>query len=278
MATKLINKIIQESLKINNDQAFKQDVYYLAQKAFCISLEELLISENKEVDDTLFNEYFKRYLKGEPLYYILKEAPFYGKTFSVNSKVLIPRNETEELVLYVINYVKRNKLDNVTILDVGTGSGCIAVTLNLEIKDSKVTGVDISNDALEVAKMNNDKLNGKVTLYKSDCFDEVITRKETYQVIVSNPPYIDRDSFVEKSVLDYEPHLALFADNKGLAVLEKLIMNIDKVLIDKGLAIFEISPEQEENLKNIAHKYIPSYQIEFVKDINNFVRFMVLKK
>lgn len=278
MATKLINKIIQESLKINNDQAFKQDVYYLAQKAFCISLEELLISENKEVDDTLFNEYFKRYLKGEPLYYILKEAPFYGKTFSVNSKVLIPRNETEELVLYVINYVKRNKLDNVTILDVGTGSGCIAVTLNLEIKDSKVTGVDISNDALEVAKMNNDKLNGKVTLYKSDCFDEVITRKETYQVIVSNPPYIDRDSFVEKSVLDYEPHLALFADNKGLAILEKLIMNIDKVLIDKGLAIFEISPEQEENLKNIAHKYIPSYQIEFVKDINNFVRFMVLKK
>ena len=278
MATRLIKEIIKEALQIKEDQAFKQDVYYLAQKAFCISLEELLINENKEVDDTLFNEYFKRYLKGEPLYYILKEAPFYGKTFSVNSKVLIPRNETEELVLYVINYVKRNKLDNVTILDVGTGSGCIAVTLNLEIKDSKVTGVDISNDALEVAKMNNDKLNGKVTLYKSDCFDEVITRKETYQVIVSNPPYIDRDSFVEKSVLDYEPHLALFADNKGLAILEKLIMNIDKVLIDKGLAIFEISPEQEENLKNIAHKYIPSYQIEFVKDINNFVRFMVLKK
>mgnify|MGYP003289336115 CR=1 FL=1 len=278
MATKLINKIIQESLKINNDQAFKQDVYYLAQKAFCISLEELLINENKEVDDTLFNEYFKRYLKGEPLYYILKEAPFYGKTFSINSKVLIPRNETEELVLYIINYVKRNKLDNVTILDVGTGSGCIAVTLNLEIKDSKVTGVDISNDALEVAKMNNDKLNGKVTFYKSDCFDEVIKRKETYQIIVSNPPYIDRDSFVEKSVLDYEPHLALFADNKGLAVLERLIKDIDKVLEKNGLAIFEISPEQEENLKNFAQKYIPSYQIEFVKDINNFVRFMILKK
>ena len=97
-------------------------------------------------------------------------------------------------------------------------------------------------------------------------------------MLVSNPPYIDRDSFVEKSVLDYEPHLALFADNKGLAILEKLIMDIDKVLIDKGLAIFEISPEQEENLKNIAQKYIPSYQIEFIKDINNFVRFMVLKK
>ena len=278
MATKLINKIIQESLKINNDQAFKQDVYYLAQKAFCISLEELLINENKEVDDTLFNEYFKRYLKGEPLYYILKEAPFYGKTFSVNSKVLIPRNETEELVLYVINYIKRNKLDNVTILDVGTGSGCIAVTLNLEIKDSKVTGVDISNDALETAKKNNERLDANVNFYLSDCFDEVIKRKETYQVIVSNPPYIDRDSFVEKSVLDYEPHLALFADNKGLAILERLIKDIDKVLEKNGLAIFEISPEQEENLKNIAHKYIPSYQIEFVKDINNFVRFMVLKK
>lgn len=278
MATRLIKEIIKEALQIKEDQAFKQDVYYLAQKAFCISLEELLINENKEVDDTLFNEYFKRYLKGEPLYYILKEAPFYGKTFSVNSKVLIPRNETEELVLYVINYVKRNKLDNVTILDVGTGSGCIAVTLNLEIKDSKVTGVDISNDALETAKKNNERLDANVNFYLSDCFDEVIKRKETYQIIVSNPPYIDRDSFVEKSVLDYEPHLALFADNKGLAVLEKLIMNIDKVLIDKGLAIFEISPEQEENLKNIAHKYIPSYQIEFVKDINNFVRFMVLKK
>ena len=278
MATRLIKEIIKAAFQIKEDQAFKQDVYYLAQKAFCISLEELLINENKEVDDTLFNEYFKRYLNGEPLYYILKEAPFYGKTFNVNSKVLIPRNETEELVLYVINYVKKHKLEKVTILDVGTGSGCIAVTLNLEIKDSKVTGVDISNDALEIAKMNNDKLNGKVNFYISDCFDEVIKRKETYQIIVSNPPYIDRDSFVEKSVLDYEPHLALFADNKGLAILERLIKDIDKVLEKNGLAIFEISPEQEENLKNIAHKYIPSYQIEFVKDINNFVRFMVLKK
>ncbi|MBE6132432.1 MAG: peptide chain release factor N(5)-glutamine methyltransferase [Erysipelotrichaceae bacterium] len=278
MATRLIKEIIKEAFQIKEDQAFKQDVYYLAQKAFCISLEELLINENKEVDDTLFNEYFKRYLNGEPLYYILKEAPFYGKTFSVNSKVLIPRNETEELVLCVINYVKRNKLDNVTILDVGTGSGCIAVTLNLEIKDSKVTGVDISNDALEIAKKNNERLRANVNFYLSDCFDEVTKRKETYQIIVSNPPYIDRDSFVEKSVLDYEPHLALFADNKGLAILERLIKDIDKVLEKNGLAIFEISPEQEENLKNIAHKYIPSYQIEFVNDINNFVRFMVLKK
>lgn len=278
MATRLIKEIIKAAFQIKEDQAFKQDVYYLAQKAFCISLEELLINENKEVDDTLFNEYFKRYLNGEPLYYILKEAPFYGKSFVVSPKVLIPRNETEELVLYVINYVKRNKLDNVTILDVGTGSGCIAITLDLEIKDSKVTGVDISNDALETAKKNNERLGSNVNFYLSDCFDEVIKRKATYQIIVSNPPYIDRNSFVEKSVLDYEPHLALFADNKGLAILEKLIMNIDKVLIDKGLAVFEISPEQEENLKNIAHKYIPSYQIEFVKDINNFVRFMVLKK
>lgn len=278
MATKLINKIIQESLKINNDQAFKQDVYYLAQKAFNMSLEELFINENQEVDSKLFDDYFSRYLKGEPLYYILKEAPFYGKSFVVSPNVLIPRNETEELVLYVINYIKRNKLDNVTILDVGSGSGCIAITLDLEIKDSKVTSVDISKDALETAKKNNERLGANVNFYLSDCFDEVIKRKETYQVIVSNPPYIDRDSFVEKSVLDYEPHLALFADNKGLAILEKLIMDIDKVLIDKGLAIFEISPEQEENLKNIAQKYIPSYQIEFIKDINNFVRFMVLKK
>ena len=76
MATRLIKEIIKEALQIKEDQAFKQDVYYLAQKAFCISLEELLINENKEVDDTLFNEYFKRYLNGEPLYYILKEAPF----------------------------------------------------------------------------------------------------------------------------------------------------------------------------------------------------------
>jgi release factor glutamine methyltransferase len=277
MANNSLREILQKSISIKEEQAFKQDIYYLAQRVFSYTLEELFINEDKIIDDTLFNDYLKRYLNNEPLYYILNEAPFYGRMFYVDSNVLIPRNETEELVYYVLNRLKKRNEEQFSILEVGSGSGCIAITLDLELQNSKVTSVDISPQALLVANKNNQLLSADVKFLQSDCLDEIVKLNKKYDVFVSNPPYIDKDSFVEESVLKYEPHLALFCEDKGLAIYKKIFKDLDKVLYPSSFAIFEISPEQVEGLTKIVKEYLPNYKITFIKDINQFTRFLVLE-
>ena len=192
MANSSLENLLKKTINIKNDEAFKQDIYYLAQKVFSLSLEELISRKNLVVNDNLFNEYVERYLKGEPLYYILKEAPFYGRNFYVDNRVLIPRNETEELVYLVKNEIKKNHITKPRIIDIGSGSGCIAITLDLEIKEASLTSVDISLDALEVAKKNNEMLGAKVNFYQSDCLDEVINRGERYDVLAPDRITIPR--------------------------------------------------------------------------------------
>ncbi|MDD7736190.1 MAG: peptide chain release factor N(5)-glutamine methyltransferase [Bacilli bacterium] len=278
MANRLVKDILLEALKINSDEAYKQDIYYLAQKAFSLSLEELILKENEIVDDAIFIQYLKRYLDKEPLYYILGKAPFYKREFTVNNNVLIPRNETEELVYLTLNKIKEKKIINPRIIDVGSGSGCISITLDKEIKDSFVTGVDISLEALKVAKTNNEELKANVNFYQSDCLKNVVKNKEKYDVLVSNPPYIDKEQFVEESVLKYEPHLALFAENKGLAIYEKIFLDLDLVLNENGFAFFEISPDLKDGLIKLINKILPTYKYDFIFDINNFLRFLYLEK
>lgn len=278
MATNSLENILNNALSYSNENAFRQDVYYLAQKVFSLSYSDLLINQQKVFDDEVFTQYLNRYLSGEPLYYILKKAPFMGYDFVVDKNVLIPRNETEELTILLVDEIKENNIKQAKIIDVGCGSGCISISLDLLISDSIVTGVDISSQALKVSEENSQRLNSKVNFYLSNCLDEVIKRKEQFNYLISNPPYIDRNSFVEKSVLDYEPHLALFADNKGLAIIEKILSDIDKVLLPKGKAYFEISPEQVDDLSKIIKNKLPRYQFSFKKDINNFTRFLLLEK
>ena len=278
MANRLVKEIFIDALKISDDEAYKQDIYYLAQKAFSLSLEELILKENEVVDDNIFNQYLKRYLDKEPLYYILGKAPFYRREFIVNNKVLIPRNETEELVYLTIKKIKEKKLTNPKIIDVGSGSGCISITLDKEIIDSLVTGVDISLEALEVAKANNKNLEANVNFYQSDCLKSVVKNKEKFNVLISNPPYIDKEQFVEESVLKYEPHLALFAEKKGLAIYEKIFRDLDLVLEEHGFAIFEISPDLKEGLIGLLRLILPNYRYEFIFDINHFLRFLYIEK
>lgn len=278
MANRLVKEILIDALKISDDEAYKQDIYYLAQKAFSLSLEELILKENEVVDDNIFNQYLKRYLDKEPLYYILGKAPFYRREFIVNNKVLIPRNETEELVYLTIKKIKEKKLTNPKIIDVGSGSGCISITLDKEIIDSLVTGVDISLEALEVAKANNKNLEANVNFYQSDCLKNVVKNKEKFNVLISNPPYIDKEQFVEESVLKYEPHLALFAEKKGLAIYEKIFRDLDLVLEEHGFAIFEISPDLKDGLIELLRLILPNYRYEFIFDINHFLRFLYIEK
>lgn len=278
MANRKLKDLINLSIKINQEEAFKQDIYYLVEKVFSLSLEEIILNENRIVDDELFQKLLSRYLNGEPLYYLLNEAPFCGRLFYVDNSVLIPRNETEELVYLVIDYIRKEHIVEPKVIDIGTGSGCIAITLDLNLKDAKIDGVDISLDALKVAKYNQEKLNSKVNFFHSDCLNESLLNKSNYDIIVSNPPYIDRNNFVEESVLKYEPHIALFAENRGLAIYEKIFGQMPLVLNKHSAAFFEISPEQEKDLIILIKKYLPDFQYKFVKDINDFVRFLILSR
>ena len=150
-----------------------------------------------------------------PIQYILEKWSFYEGDYHINENVLIPRPETEILVDYIVNTFRDKK----SILDLGTGSGCIAIELSKKLQTTKITGVDLSAKALELAKKNNAQTENCVNFFTSNWFSNV---NQKYDLIVSNPPYISKDSSLDES-LKFEPMIALFSENQGLADLSKII-------------------------------------------------------
>ena len=205
-----------------------------------------------------------------PVAYILNKCSFLGNNFYVDKNVLIPRNETEELVLLVKEYILNNKLESSKLCDIGTGSGCIAISLKKMFNSLNITAIDISRDALNVAIKNAKSLDVNINFSLSNCLDDV---NNDFDIIVSNPPYIDRDTFVHHRVLNNEPHIALFADNKGLSICEKILKSAS---LNKNLKaiFFEISPEQISSLKELGEKYLSEFTFNIYKDMNGFDRFV----
>ena len=230
-------------------------------------------------------EYLKKYYKGniedaikrlkvgEPVQYIVGDVDFYGYNFIVNKNVLIPRFETEELVSRTINYIHKyfgsNDLD---IVDLGTGSGCIAITLNKEL-GCNVDAVDISPLALKVAKENNSRNMANVNFLEGNMLEN-ITKK--YDIIISNPPYISYEEEIEEIVKNNEPHLALYAPNNGLYFYEKIIKSAVNNLKSCGLIAFEIGFTQGNEIMNIARKYFPQGKIWIEKDLQEKDRFIFI--
>lgn len=235
--------------------------------------------------DSDFN-YLKKYLsedklddgiellkKGMAPQYIVGNVCFYGNIINVNSNVLIPRFETELLVEKTIKYIKKNISNSqLSILDIGTGSGCIAVTLQKEL-GCKVCGVDISDDALDVAKKNNKNNNTNVEFILSDVFSNV---KERFDIIISNPPYIRVDEEIEDIVRNNEPHLALYAKDNGLYFYDKILKECKDYLNNKFLIAFEIGYEQGEDVKNLAYKYLDNIVVSVEKDYSGKDRFVFI--
>ena len=156
----------------------------------------------------------KRLEKGEPVQYIVGNVNFYGLEIDVDNRVLIPRFDTEELVEHVTKLVKKYYDGKCNIIDLGTGSGCISLSLKNNLPNSTITGVDISYDALDVANFNKNKLGIDVNFIHSDMLDSI---NDKYDVIVSNPPYLSKEvSYVEDIVDSNEPSIALYADDNGL--------------------------------------------------------------
>lgn len=218
------------------------------------------------------NDAIKLYKKGIPVQYIVGNVDFYGYNFLVNESVLIPRFETEELVSRCINYIKKYFSKNVSIVDLGCGSGCISITLSKEL-GVNVDAVDISNDALDVAKKNCKLNNANVCFYLGDMLNPL---NKKYDVIVSNPPYIAYNEEIMDIVKNNEPNIALYADNDGLYFYEEILKNAHKYLNNKSMIAFEIGYKQGERIKNLACKYFPNSEILIEKDLSMKDRFVFI--
>lgn len=227
---------------------------------------ELTFEEN---DFVIWDELVRQLKKEVPIQYLLGKTNFYGLDFEVNENVLIPRPETEELVEWIINENSNpDKSKKTKILDIGTGSGCIAISLAKNLPNAEVFGIDVSKKAIETAKRNAVKNNVDVTFVLLDILETEELRCN-FDIIVSNPPYVRNleKEEIKKNVLDYEPHLALFVeDNDALIFYKKIASLAQKRLFEKGKLYFEINQylgkEMIELLENMDFK-----NVELRKDI-----------
>lgn len=224
-------------------------------------------------EDSL-EEGIKRLEAGEPVQYIVGDVNFYGNIIKVNKNVLIPRRETEELVEKTIIYIKKyfpNK--NLNILDIGTGSGCVPITMKKHLPDSTLTGIDISKEALIVAKDNAKCNEVDINFVESDIFSNI---NDKYDIIISNPPYIREDETIMDIVKNNEPHLALYAPNKGLYFYDKIIKESSNYLNEKFILAFEIGQNQGEDIIDIAKKKYPNAKISLEQDLQHLDRFIFI--
>ena len=242
------------TLLYNKDEA--SSLYYmLCEEYLALSKSKLIIAEDMDlsIDKTtkLYN-CLDRLKKHEPIQYVLGKTLFMGMNFKVNPSVLIPRPETEELVRLML----KEDLNGNEILDIGTGSGCIAISLAKNLPNAKVSALDISEDALEVAKKNAKENNINIEFINADILNYKSDKK--YDIIVSNPPYVmgEEKKHMSKNVLDYEPELALFVKNDDPLQFYKAILDFSKNSLNKnGKIYFEINESFHNQIDKLINNY-----------------------
>ena len=196
----------------------------------------------------------------------------------VNKDVLIPRFETEELVGYILSYYDEIfKTKKIKVVDIGTGSGNIAIALAKEEPNMEVSASDISTEAIEIAKENAKNNDAKVNFVVGDMLEPFIKSGEKFDILVSNPPYIPDTEFVEDIVKDNEPHLALFGGSDGMKFYDMILKDADKILNYPALIAFEHSYNKKEQMINLAKKYFSDSQVEVIKDMQGKDRMTFIK-
>ena len=232
---------------------------------FSNNLSEQLSKENEEKYFSLIEKHIE---EDVPLSHLVGFEYFYDRKYKVTKDVLSPRMETEELIYKVIEYVKATNRNNLKILDLCTGSGIIAITLKKELEQVSVYIIasDISEKAIEVAKENAQNHNADIRFIQSDIFNNI---DDKFDIIVSNPPYIDRKDEVtmQDNVLKYDPHLALFAEEEGMYFYRKIIEQANDYLDENGVIFFEIGYDQKDKIIKLAD--MNGYSGEVYKDIND---------
>ncbi len=249
-------------------------VRLLISEPLSLSKTDFYLQQNEILNEdqlALLERALFRYLyQNEPVQYIIGYTYFYQLKLKVNSDVLIPRPETEELVDLII---KRNTFTTPVILDIGTGSGAIALALKKAIPHALVYASDLSASALAVAKENAQTLNLPITFMQGDLFAGFTGRID---ILVSNPPYLDPSLPLEPLVKDYEPHLALFASQKGLYFYEAILKQAPKYLNDAFLIAFEIPINHDQELLMLANQYFPFAKRAIIKDLSNRSRMLLI--
>ena len=218
------------------------------------------------------NEILKKLESHYPVQYLIGNVEFLNTIINVDERVLIPRFETELLVEKTIKRIKALNIQNPRIIDLGTGSGCIAISLKKNLP-CFVTAIDISEQAIELAKEN--ALKNQVEIeYKIE--NMINTNLEGYDVIISNPPYVKETEPVGEET-KYEPQNALFAKNNGLYFYEEILKNISKLSTMPKLVVFEIGMSEGEDIKNLALKYLSTKKILIEKDLTNRDRYIFIE-
>jgi release factor glutamine methyltransferase len=271
---------IRKSLKgLYGQREIESFVYLIFEHLFQIGRKEVILNElppAKDADLAKVESIVERLKNFEPIQYILGETEFYTLPFDVKPGVLIPRNETEELVDYI---VKTHKGSNLKILDIGTGSGCIAIALKKFIPNAEVWATDVSAAALEIAESNARKNDVDVRFFLSDILSEKKITTARFNVIVSNPPYITEKEkgLMEKNVLEHEPCEALFVpDNNPLLFYRAILKHSTSFLNESGQLYFEINEAYGEEVQQLCRSF--GYDAQIVKDINGKDRFVSAKK
>lgn len=273
----------KELIKNSKNQISDSEIYQLLIVANSFySYTEIVENFDKNLaKPQYFFEKFDLLIEGKPIQYITNIGSFLDFDFYVDERVLIPRPETEGLVLLVKNLIESYKIKHKTIVDLCTGSGCIAIYMKGNFEESKVYATDLNDCCLEVAKLNANKFNAKINFLKGDKTAPLNEIDERIDVLVSNPPYISKknEKDVEKKVFDYEPHDALFVEN-GTEFYEDCFKNHKKFMNDdKFLMAFEINYDQKESLTKLINQYFgDEITYNFYQDIYNMDRYLVISK
>lgn len=268
-----------KTLKILDIQNHQLDAKILLKYLLNLDNETFELKKNDEISKINLDAYLvliNRRSKDEPIAHIVKKKSFWNDDFKVSKDTLIPRPETELIIESVIKYFP-NKDSNLKIADLGTGSGCIIISLLQEYINAYGVGIDISRPAIDVANINKRLLKNPVRLdfVKGD-FDNF--NLNGFDIIVSNPPYISKtDQNLQKNVHDYEPHLALFSENNGLIFYEKILKNISSTIKNKFYLFLEIGKGQEKDVLNLLKKNNFTL-ISIENDLAEIPRCIVAKK
>ena len=258
-----IFKDFEEKLIAQGEEAESLSFVYRSLKNlsftdFVFALRQEVTEEEKE----FVEEIYKKLANHIPAQYIIGHAEFFGMQLKVDERVLIPRPETEELVELILD---ENPKENLNVLDIGTGSGAIALALAKNRPDWTITAADISQDALDLAMENANNQGLTLFFIKSNCFSEISSK---YDIIVSNPPYISREDQEEVglNVLHSEPHVALFADEDGLAIYRRIAEESKDYLNDGGKIYLEIGYKQGQSVPTLFKENFPEKRVRTLKD------------
>ena len=258
-----IFKDFEEKLIAQGEEAESLSFVYRSQKN--LSFTDFVFAfqhEASEEESKFLEEIYTKLANHIPAQYIIGHAEFFGMQLKVDERVLIPRPETEELVELIL---AENPEENLKVLDIGTGSGAIALALAKNRPDWTITASDISQDALDLAMENAKNQGLTLSFIKSDCFSEISSK---YDIIVSNPPYISRvdEAEVGLNVLHSEPHLALFADEDGLAIYRRIAEESKDYLNDGGKIYLEIGYKQGQSVPALFMENLPEKRVRTLKD------------